>query len=177
MNKKQKGFVLWFTGLPCSGKSTIANGVYDILKKEGYCVERLDGDEIRKHVSKDLGFSKEDRSENIKRTTFIAQLLNRNNIGVIASFVSPYQETRRYARNNTLNFIEIYLNTPLETCEKRDTKNLYKKAREGQISNFTGISDPYEKPENPEITLDGNKKSPVERIKEVVDYLKINLLK
>lgn len=149
----QRGFVLWFTGLPSSGKSTIANGVYEILRSKGMKIERLDGDIVRQSLTKGLGFSKEDRDENIRRVGFVAKLLSKNGIGVIASF------------------IEVFCKCPLTVCEKRDAKGLYKKARKGEIRNFTGISDPYEEPENPEIALDTEKETSEENIRRVMNYL------
>ncbi len=172
--KNKKGFVLWFTGLSQSGKSTIADKVYEILKKDEYKVERLDGDIVRESLTRDLGFSKDDRDENIRRIGFVAKLLSRNSVGVIASFVSPYIKQRNDLRLKIDNFIEIYTNTPLEVCEKRDKKGLYKKARNGEIKNFTGISDPYEIPENPEIELKPAEESMEKCADKVVDYLKNN---
>ena len=173
-NKNQKGFVLWITGLSQAGKTTIGDGVYKILKENNIKVERLDGDIVRKYLSKDLGFSKEDREENIRRVGFVAKLLSRNGIGVIASFISPYRHIRKKLKEEIPNFIEVYANAPLEVCEKRDTKGLYKKARLGEIKNFTGISDPYEPPENPEIELKTDTFTPEECIEKVIEYLKEN---
>lgn len=172
--KKQEGFVLWFTGLPQSGKSTIANKVYEILKEKGIKVERLDGDIVRQSLTKDLGFSKEDRDENIKRVAFVAKLLSKNGVGVIASFVSPYKAQRDGTRKEVENFIEVFCNAPLEVCEKRDTKGFYLKAKNGEIANFTGISDPYEKPENPEIELKTDQESIEECSNKVIEYLTSN---
>src|SRR3989338_3766570 len=135
------GFTLWFTGLPCSGKTTISDAIGKKLKDAGLKVERLDGDIVRKSLTRDLGFSKEDRDKNIERVTFVAKLLSRNEVGVIASFISPYQETRDIIRRETTNFIEVFIHAPLEVCEERDVKGMYKLAREGKIENFTGISD------------------------------------
>jgi len=173
-NKNQKGFVLWITGLSQAGKTTIGDGVYKILKENNIKVERLDGDIVRKYLSKDLGFSKEDREENIRRVGFVVKLLSRNGIGVIASFISPYRHIRKKLKEEIPNFIEVYANAPLEVCEKRDTKGLYKKARLGEIKNFTGISDPYEPPENPEIELKTDTFTPEECIEKVIEYLKEN---
>ena len=154
MNEKDnRGFILWFTGLSQSGKSTIADGVYRELAKKGLKVKRLDGDSMRKYLSKDLGFSKSDRNENIRRAGLLAKNFSKNGIGVIASFISPYRLQRDGIRNGAENFVEIFCDCPLSVCELRDTKGLYKKARKGEIQNFTGISDPYEKPERPEVIL------------------------
>lgn len=176
INKNKKGYVLWFTGLSQSGKSTVADAVYDYLNKKKYKTERLDGDIVRESLTRDLGFSKEDRDENIRRTSFVAQLLSRNGVGVIASFISPYKRHRDDLRIKVENFVEIFVDTPLEVCEKRDKKGLYKKAREGKIENFTGISDPYEKPENPEIVIYPAQKTVEECRDEVVKYLRENNL-
>ncbi len=151
--KKQKGAALWFTGLPCSGKSAIADRLAAILKERGYYVERLDGDIVRQDLTRDLGFSKEDRDENIRRVTFVTKLLARNGVFVLTSFISPYREMRDRARQQVENFMEIYVNTSLETCMQRDVKGMYKKAMAGQIKEFTGVSDPYEAPLNPELIL------------------------
>jgi len=129
MKKKHPGFVLWFTGLSGAGKSTLANAVYKKLKKDGYKVERLDGDTVRENLTKDLGFSKKDRENNIKRVAFVSSLLSKHGVGVVASFISPYKKERDYVRKVVTNFCEIYISTPLNVCEKRDTKGLYKKAR------------------------------------------------
>ncbi len=168
---EQKGFVLWFTGLSQSGKSTIADRVYVILKEKDFKVERLDGDIVRESLTKDLGFTKKDRDENIRRITFVSKLLSRNNIGVIASFISPYKQERKNLRIGTENFIEVFVNTPLEVCEKRDQKGIYAKARKGEIKNFTGISDPYEKPKKPEIELKPAQEGIEECTQKVINYL------
>lgn len=163
--KNQEGFVLWFTGLSGAGKSTLADALYEKLKSDGMKVERLDGDIVRENLTKGLGFSKEDRDENIRRIAFVAKLLSRNGIGVVASFISPYEKERQYVREQVTNFMEVHVNTPLEICESRDSKGLYAKARRGEIKNFTGVSDPYEKPKCPEIEVCGDLE---ERIDEIV---------
>jgi adenylylsulfate kinase len=169
--KDQKGFTAWFTGLPCSGKTTVADGVAERLKEKGYRVERLDGDIVRKGLTSDLGFSKEDRDENIKRVTFVAKLLTRNGVAVLATFVSPYRARRAKSREEIGAFIEIYTRTPVDVCIERDIKGMYKKALAGEISNFTGIDDPYEEPENPELTLDTDKETIEESVGKVLDKL------
>jgi len=169
--QKQKGFVLWFTGLSQAGKTTIANRVYDILKKKGLKLERFDGDIVRRSLSADLGFTKKDRDENIRRVMRVAKLLSQNGTGVICSFISPYKKIRDEIRKEVTNFIEVFCNCPLEVCERRDTKGLYKKAREGEIQNFTGISDPYEPPENPEIELNTDRETIEESTQKVINYL------
>ncbi|MEA1925896.1 MAG: sulfate adenylyltransferase [Patescibacteria group bacterium] len=170
-NKNKKGFVLWFTGLSGAGKSTIADGVFETLKINGIKIERLDGDVVRENLTKSLGFTKEDRDENIKRIGFVASLLSRNDVGVIASFISPYQKQREELQRNVNNYIEIYVNAPLEVCEERDPKGLYKKARRGEIKNFTGISDPYDEPRNPALELRTDKATPEECIAEVINFI------
>jgi len=168
---EQKGFVLWFTGLSASGKSTVADAVAEKLIKRGLKIERLDGDIVRKSLTKDLGFSKEDRDENIQRVSFVAKLLSRNGVGVIASFISPYREVRKRIREETTNFVEVFVKCPLEVCEKRDPKGMYKKARAGEIKNFTGIDDPYEEPENPELVLNTDKETVEESVEKVITKL------
>ena len=175
----QKGFTVWFTGLPCCGKTTIANKVADVLKKRGYKVERLDGDIVRKDLTSDLGFSKEGRDENIKRVTYVAKLLTRNGVAVLATFVSPYRERRDKSRKEINNFIQIYTKCPLDVCMKRDVKGMYKKALAGEIKDFTGIDDPYEDPKNPELILDTyhetveeSKKKVLKKIEEL-GYIKL----
>ena len=167
-----KGVTLWFTGLPCSGKSAVADRAAEILKNGGYNVERLDGDIVRQDLTHDLGFSKEDRDENIRRVTFVAKLLTRNNVIVLTSFISPYKAMREHARKEIGSFIEVYVNTPLETCIQRDVKGMYKKAMAGQIKEFTGISDPYEVPENPEMIMECGAEPLEESARKVIQKLK-----
>ncbi|MEA2053856.1 MAG: adenylyl-sulfate kinase [Candidatus Thermoplasmatota archaeon] len=168
---KQKGVTVWFTGLPCSGKTVIADSVAEKLREKGYRVERLDGDIVRKSLTNDLGFSKEDRDENIKRVTFVAKLLTRNGIIVLTSFVSPYKERRRKSREGIGKFLEVYVKCSLEECIDRDIKGMYKKALNGEIKNFTGINDPYEEPENPELILETDKESIEESVEKVLKKL------
>ena len=167
----QKGFTLWFTGLPCSGKSAVADRVAEILHEKGLRVERLDGDIVRQDLTRDLGFSKEDRDENIRRVTFVAKLLTRNGVGVLTSFISPYREVRARSRGEIGNFIEVYAKCALEECIRRDVKGMYKKAMRGEIKEFTGISDPYEEPENPEILLQTDKETLEESVAVVLKRL------
>ena len=169
--KDQRGFTAWFTGLPCSGKTTVADGVAKRLKERGYRAERLDGDIVRKGLTSDLGFSKEDRDENIKRVTFVAKLLTRNGVAVLATFVSPYRARRAQAREEIGEFVEVYTRTPVEVCIERDVKGMYKKALAGEISNFTGIDDPYEEPEDPELVLDTALESIEESVGKVLHKL------
>jgi adenylyl-sulfate kinase len=166
-----KGFTLWMTGLSGAGKTTIAKILENELKGRGIRFERLDGDVVRESLTKDLGFSKEDRDKNIERVTFVAKLLSRNNVGVVCSFISPYTETRNMVRAETTNFIEVFVNAPLEICEQRDVKGMYKKARAGEIPNFTGISDPYEAPENPEIIVNTHEETPEQSSSQIIRYL------
>ena len=170
--KEQKGFTAWFTGLPCCGKTTIADKVAAILKQKGYRVERLDGDIVRKGLTSDLGFSKKDRDENIKRVSFVASLLSRNGVAVLATFVSPYGERREKTRKEIGNFIEIYTRCPVDVCMKRDVKGMYKKALTGEITDFTGVSDLYEEPLHPELILDTDKETVDESVKKVLETLK-----
>ena len=158
----QKGVTLWFTGLPSSGKSAIADRLFDILKDRGYRAERLDGDVVRQDLTRDLGFSRADREENIRRVTFVAKLLTRNEIFVLCSFVSPYREMRDRARRAVGSFLEVYVKCPLEVCIERDVKGMYRKARAGEIKEFTGVSDPYEEPLRPDLVLETDKE-PLDR--------------
>ena len=166
-----EGFVLWFTGLSGSGKSTIADRVAEKLRERGLKIERLDGDTVRKSLTRDLGFSERDRNENIRRVAFVAKLLSRNGVGVIASFISPYRKIRNHVREEVTNFVEVYAKCPLEICIERDPKGLYKKALNGEIENFTGVSHPYEEPENPEILLETDKKTVDECVDKVINKL------
>lgn len=150
---EQQGFVLWMTGLSGAGKTTVALEMFRQLEGRGLKLERLDGDIVRESLTKDLGFSAEDRKTNIERITFVTKLLSRNGVGCVCSFISPYQSVRDYVRENTTNFLELYINAPLDVVIGRDVKGLYKKAMAGEIPNFTGISDPFEAPENPDIEV------------------------
>ncbi|MGC8834226.1 MAG: adenylyl-sulfate kinase, partial [Armatimonadota bacterium] len=141
-----KGFTVWFTGLSGAGKTTISQLVAEEIRRRGRNVEILDGDVVRTHLSKGLGFSKEDRDTNIRRIAFVCKLLTRNGVAVIAAAISPYRDVREEARREIGNFVEVYVRCPLEVCIQRDVKGLYQKALRGEIPNFTGISDPYEEP-------------------------------
>ena len=157
------GFTLWFTGLSGAGKSTIANIVGPELEERGRTVEYLDGDVVRTHLSKGLGFSKEDRDTNIERIGWVASRLTRNGAAVLVSAISPYEETRRKARAMIEEFgpfIEVYVEASVEECARRDVKGLYEKAFAGEIKEFTGVSDPYEPPSNPELVLHTEQDSP-----------------
>lgn len=170
----QKGFTLWFTGLSGSGKTAIAEPVAEELRERGLRVERLDGDIVRKDLTSDLGFTKEDRDENIKRVTFVAKLLSRNGVAVICSFISPYRERRARSRREIeegADFVEVFVDCPLEVCAERDVKGLYERAFAGEIDNFTGVSDPYEAPEDPEIVCRTAEQTVQESVAQVVGYL------
>ena len=168
-----KGAVLWFTGLSACGKSTIANTVDHLLHGRGVHSFVLDGDNIRHGLNKNLGFSAEDRAENIRRIGEVAKLFADAGVIALTAFISPYRADRDKVRAllQPGEFVEIYVNASLETCEKRDPKGLYKKARAGEIKGFTGIDDPYEAPEKPELTLDSNSKGIDELAQEVIAYL------
>ena len=148
---KQRGVTVWFTGFSGAGKSTIATALTKELKSQDYDLEVLDGDEIRENLTKDLGFSKEDRDTNIRRIGFVAKLLTRHGVIVLVPVISPYRSIRDEMRQNISDFVEVFVNAPISVCEDRDVKGLYKKARAGEIKQFTGIDDPYEPPLNPEV--------------------------
>jgi adenylyl-sulfate kinase len=168
---EQKGFTMWFTGLSGAGKTTVAMALVEELRARGLKAERLDGDVVRQSLTRDLGFSKEDRDKNIERVTFVAKLLSRNGVGVLASFISPYRATRDMVRRETTNFIEVFVYAPLEVCAERDVKGLYAKAFAGEIPEFTGVSDPYEEPLNAEIVLSTHKETVEESVTKCLAYL------
>lgn len=170
-NGKQKGFTLWFTGLSGAGKTTIAQIIEKELIDRGLKVESLDGDVVRTNLSKGLGFSKEDRNINIKRIGFVCKLLVRNGVIAIASAISPYREIRDYNRSEIGNFVEVFVKCPLETCIDRDVKGLYKKALSGEIKNYTGVSDPYEEPLNPEVVVETDNETVEESAERVINKL------
>ena len=164
----RQGFTLWFTGLSGAGKSTLSRAVADALLARGYHVERLDGDEVRQRLSRGLGFSKEDRDENIRRIGFVARLLSRSGAVAIAAAISPYREVRdEIRREHDAPFVEIFVECPIDALLKRDPTGLYAKALRGEIANFSGISDPYEPPVAPEITVHTDKQS-VEASRDVI---------
>lgn len=167
----QKGFTLWLTGLSGAGKSTIADIVEAKLRQIGLKVEPLDGDVIRTNLGKGLGFSKEDRDINVLRVGFVCNLLTRNGVAVIASLISPYKDIRNQNRELIGDFIEVYVATSVEECAKRDVKGLYQKAFAGEIKGFTGVDDPYEAPDNPEITLDTVNNTPDQCADIIIKYL------
>lgn len=168
---RSKGVTLWFTGLSGSGKSTISQGVERELKARNCLVEVLDGDVVRTHLSKGLGFSKEDRDTNVRRIGFVANLLSRNGIVAITAAISPYRAARNEVRMMSENFIEVYVNAPLEVCEERDVKGLYAMARAGEIKSFTGIDAPYEEPLQPEIICNTAEESINESVNKVIAQL------
>ncbi len=154
-----KGFTIWFTGLSGAGKSTLSRIVEHRLKACDLSVEILDGDIVRTHLSKGLGYSREDRNTNIQRIAFVCNLLTRNGVIAIAAAISPYREAREWAREEIGNFVEVYIKCPIEVCRQRDVKGLYKLADEGKIKGFTGIDDPYEEPEHPELVIETDKET------------------
>jgi adenylyl-sulfate kinase len=159
---EHKGFTLWFTGLSGAGKSTVSEILESRFREGGAKVEVLDGDVVRTHLSKGLGFSKEDRDTNIRRIGFVCQILSRNGVIAIAAAISPYRAIRDEVRSNIEHFVEVHAHAPLDTLIERDVKGLYKKAIAGEIKEFTGISDPYEEPLNPEVKIDTSKETPHE---------------
>lgn len=171
MATTQRGVTIWFTGLSGSGKSTIARALEAELRQRGCQLEVLDGDIVRTNLTKGLGFSKEDRDENIRRIGFVAHLLTRNGVVVLVSAISPYREAREDVRDRIGDFVEVYVDAPLSVCEDRDVKGLYKKARSGEIKQFTGISDPYEAPLNPEVQCHTDRQTVDESVAQVIDQL------
>lgn len=167
-----KGFTLWFTGLSGAGKSTISERIYQRLRDSGARVELLDGDIVRTHLSKGLGFSKEDRDTNIRRIGWVCQILSRNGVIAITAAISPYRDIREEVRRSIENFVEVYVHCPIEVLAERDVKGLYKKALAGEIPNFTGVSDPYEAPADPELTVDSSRESVDESVEKVWSRLK-----
>jgi adenylylsulfate kinase len=168
---QMKGVTIWFTGLPCSGKTTLALKLNAELKKRGYHPEELDGDITRKYLSKGLGFSKEDRDENIRRVGFVCSLLTRHGAVTTAAFVSPYRSIRAEIRALIGDFIEVYVKCSLDKCIERDVKGMYKKAIAGEIKNFTGISDPFEEPEKPELIVETDKESEEESLQKILQKM------
>lgn len=166
-----KGFTLWFTGLSGSGKSTLSSIVEKALRNLGKRVEVLDGDIVRENLSKGLGFSKEDRDINIQRIGFVCKLLTRNDIIAISAAISPYREVRQEIRKEIGSFVEVYVKCSIEELSRRDVKGLYKKALAGEIDQFTGISDPYEEPLNPEITVHSDKETVQQSVEKIMNKL------
>ncbi|NUP88507.1 MAG: adenylyl-sulfate kinase [Candidatus Sumerlaeia bacterium] len=167
----QKGVTIWFTGLSGAGKSTIAHVLANRFHEAGLRFEILDGDVVRTNLSKGLGFSKEDRDTNIRRIGFVAHLLTRNGVIVICAAISPYRAIRDEVREMIGDFVEVYAAAPLETCEERDVKGLYKKARAGELKEFTGISDPYEEPLHAEVVCHTDKETPQQSAQKILNRL------
>ncbi|HPF97195.1 MAG TPA: adenylyl-sulfate kinase [Mangrovimonas sp.] len=170
---RHNSFLIWFTGLSGSGKSTIANLLEQALYNKGIKTYTLDGDNIRKGINSDLSFSPDDRTENIRRIAEIANLMVDAGIVVLAAFVSPYKKDRENIKNivKDVNFVEVYVNTSVEECERRDVKGLYKKARTGEIKNMTGVSAPYESPENPDVEIKTEEETIEQSVKKIIDYI------
>lgn len=169
--KEIKGAVFWITGLPCAGKTTLAQGIEEYFKKEGRKVERLDGDEVRSILS-NIGFTPEERDDHIKRMGFLASRLAHNGVIVVASFISPYRQSRDFVRHLCDQFHEIYLSTPLSICEKRDNLGLYARAKRGEMQHFTGYDAPYEPPLSPELSINTSHLSSEEVVSQVLSYIK-----
>jgi adenylylsulfate kinase len=167
------GFTIWFTGLPCSGKSTIAVLLGEAIRRERNMVEVLDGDVIRTNLSKGLGFSREDRETNLKRIAFVCNLLTRNGVPNIAAAISPFENVREWCRDLIGDhFIEVYTRCPVEKCIERDVKGMYKKALAGEIKGFTGIDDPFDDPIDPEVVCDTDQETPEESTAKILDHLR-----
>jgi adenylyl-sulfate kinase len=167
----ERGFTIWFTGLSGAGKSTLATILAQELEDLGHRVELLDGDEVRKNLSSGLGFSKADRDANIRRIAYVAKLLSRHGVVAITAAISPYREIRDEARREIRNFVEVFVDCPIEVCEERDVKGLYARARRGEIAQFTGVSDPYEPPLNPEVTVYTHRETPRESVDKILGVL------
>jgi adenylylsulfate kinase len=168
---EERGFTLWFTGLSGSGKTTISEIVEHELRERERQVEVLDGDIVRTNLSKGLSFSREDRNINVLRIGFVANLLTRNGVGVVVSAISPYKEARDQVRRRIVDFVEVFVDAPLEVCAERDVKGLYKKAFSGEIEQFTGVSDPYEPPNAPDLVLKTEVETPEESARKVIEKL------
>jgi adenylyl-sulfate kinase len=169
--KQPQGFTLWLTGLSGAGKSTIAHAVAAELRKRQHKIEVLDGDEIREHLSKGLGFSREDRDTNVRRIAYVATLLARNGVGVITAAISPYRSVRDELRQDVPGFLEVHVHASLTTCAARDVKGLYKKAFAGEIPQFTGVSDPYEPPLSPDLVIDTEQETVEQSVVRVLTLL------
>jgi adenylylsulfate kinase len=170
-NENERGFTLWFTGLSGAGKTTIAEIVEHELRERERRVEVLDGDIVRTNLSKGLTFSRDDRNINVLRIGFVANLLTRNGVGVIVSAISPFKEARDQVRRRIVDFVEIFVDAPLEVCAERDVKGLYAKAFSGEIPQFTGVSDPYEPPNAPDLILKTAEETPEESARRVIEKL------
>ena len=173
--KNHQGMAVWLTGLSSAGKTTLARAVHHRLSEQGFRVELLDGDEVRRNLCRDLGFTKQDRDENIRRIAFVTELLTRNGVIVVVSAISPYREAREEARRHIQRFLEVYVNAPLEVCEERDRKGLYRRARAGELPGMTGIDDPYEAPLHPDIECRTDRESLAESIDRVLAGIQLVL--
>jgi adenylylsulfate kinase len=171
MQQRERGFTLWFTGLSGAGKTTISEIVEHELRERGCRVEVLDGDIVRTNLSKGLGFDREDRNVNVLRIGFVANLLARNGVAVIVSAISPHKEARDQVRRRIIDFVEVFVDAPLEVCAERDVKGLYAKAYSGEIPQFTGVSDPYEPPAAPDLVLKTDEEEPQESARKVIEKL------
>ncbi len=176
VGRSGRGFVIWLTGLPAAGKTTLARVLARRLREMGWRVETLDGDEVRRWLSPEAGFSREDRERHLKRVAHVSRLLARNGVAVVASFVSPYrrvrEEVRKIVEGEGLKFVEVYVRCSVETAMRRDPKGLYRRALRGEIQNMTGVQDAYEEPENPEVIVDSERMSPEEEAEEVLAALR-----
>ena len=171
MTRATKGFTVWFTGLPSAGKSTLAELLAPELRRRGHGVEVMDGDVVRTHLCKGLGFSKEDRDENIRRIGFVCAMVTRHGGAAIAAAISPYRAIREEVRAKVGNFVEVYVKASVETCIQRDVKGMYRRALAGEIKGFTGVDDPYEAPVNPELTILTETESPQESAARILRKL------
>lgn len=171
MTRTRAGFCIWLTGLPSAGKTTIAKELVPLLRARGWPVELLDGDEVRRGLSADLGFDRSSRETHAKRVAFVAKLLARNGAIPIVALISPYQTSRRQARQEIGRFVEAYVNTPITTCQQRDVKGLYRKALAGEIKDMTGVDDPYEPPESPEMVVDTLSLTPTQSAEYIIREL------
>ena len=168
----EAGCTIWLTGLPCSGKSSIATFLAERVLEQGRLVEVLDGDVVRQSLSQGLGFTPEDRERNVRRVGFVAKLLSRNGVVAIVALVSPYRATRAEVRSSIPRFVEVHVDCPLSECERRDVKGMYKKARAGALERFTGVDAPYERPERPDIVLHTDRETVAESAQRVLDTVR-----
>ncbi len=173
--EKRNGLVIWFTGLPCSGKTTLSKEIEKYFQNKDLPIQRLDGDVVRTTISSDLGFSKKDRDVNIKRMAYLSQMLAGHGVNVVSAFVSPYQQMRNFTRGLCENFIEVYVDCSIEECKRRDIKGMYQKAERGEIKDFTGVQDPFEKPKNPEITVNTEKEIIDQSVQKIINYIETQL--